>query len=591
MADEARLHELLDLVEQARAEGDKDTESKAMAAYKRESAQAAAPAPVPQMPAAPSMGGGYMPSFMRNLMGKSQDVPEEYGRGLTAGDLAKGVPEVALQAGTGLVAMPVAGFSGMGTWAGNRMGLTDKQPGDVVRSVQEGMTYQPRSTTGRILSRGVSLPGELWSQATTELAAPLAEGNDGQPRIRGPQQKLAMEDWIAKGRPRGEGSPLLAAALKTFGDVAAPGVFAKRAATAPRGRYTQPKPAEVPTTEQLKAASSNAYKASEEAGVVIAPESTLRIIDMINRVAKSENLGRLPPKLSEAKAILTERYDKSQPLSLRDADKVRQLINDAKKSTDAADQRLAKILQEDYDEFLTGLKPDDVIAGNAEAGLRYLGEARSLYKRRKNSELVDEMEHDAGLTGSTNYTQAGAELALRREFLRLAKNEREMKRFTPEQRRAIERVADPGRGANALRNIGKFDPTRGGVPAFMASILGGGSGAVLAGPTGAFLGPTLLGGAAHMANRAAAKITKSNVERAREALVGRGLPGATQRVPASTSRRSVSSLRDDLLRLDAAIAALPKNVPANDPYRLMLAAETERLRKAIAAGESSAVSP
>lgn len=36
MADEKRLHELLDLVEQARNEGDKDTEAKAISAYKRE---------------------------------------------------------------------------------------------------------------------------------------------------------------------------------------------------------------------------------------------------------------------------------------------------------------------------------------------------------------------------------------------------------------------------------------------------------------------------------------------------------------------------------------------------------------------------
>lgn len=51
MADEARLHEILDLVEQARAEGDKDTEALAMAAYKKESA----PEPV-QAAATPTRG-------------------------------------------------------------------------------------------------------------------------------------------------------------------------------------------------------------------------------------------------------------------------------------------------------------------------------------------------------------------------------------------------------------------------------------------------------------------------------------------------------------------------------------------------------
>ena len=51
MADEARLHDLLDLVEQARAEGDKVTEQKAVAAYKAASTAA---------PSDPSAGGGTL---------------------------------------------------------------------------------------------------------------------------------------------------------------------------------------------------------------------------------------------------------------------------------------------------------------------------------------------------------------------------------------------------------------------------------------------------------------------------------------------------------------------------------------------------
>jgi hypothetical protein len=132
----------------------------------------------------------------------------------------------------------------------------------------------------------------------------------------------------------------------------------------------------VPTTQELKNASEKMYDASEKAGVVIKPESTTRVISMIQKVADEENLGKLPPKISEAAAVLSDRIQKNQPLSLRDADKVRQLINDAKKSTDAADQRLAKIIQTKYDAYLDNLKPVDTLAGDSAQGVAMLKEAR-----------------------------------------------------------------------------------------------------------------------------------------------------------------------------------------------------------------------
>lgn len=42
-----------------------------------------------------------------------------------------------------------AGLAGIGTAVGKAAGLTDKEPGDVVRSVQSGMTYEPRTTGGK----------------------------------------------------------------------------------------------------------------------------------------------------------------------------------------------------------------------------------------------------------------------------------------------------------------------------------------------------------------------------------------------------------------------------------------------------------
>jgi hypothetical protein len=180
-----------------------------------------------------------------------------------------------------------------------------------------------------------------------------------------------------------------------------------------------------------------------------------------------------------------------------------------------------------------------VASGNAAHGLELLKEARTQFKRRRKSELLDEIDKRADVTGDVNYTQAGQDLALRREYAKLAKNERQMKMFSAEEQAAIRQVAKGGKKANILRNIGKMDPTRGGASAAIntgvGGVTGGAVGAMLGGPAGAgagvIAGQALLGGAAHLANKAALRITRENIARARETLVGRGLTGTARPAP------------------------------------------------------------
>jgi hypothetical protein len=370
----------------------------------------------------------------------------------------------------------------------------------------------------------------------------------------------------------------------------------------PVRRAPKAKPDAVPTTQKLSQAAEQAYQASEAAGVVIRPESTSRAAGIFRDVAKAENLGKLPPKLSEAVAVLEERVASAQPLSLKDADKVRQLIGDAMKSTDAADRRLAKIIQGRYDNYIETLAPSDILAGNTEQGVSMLKQARELYGRRKNSEMLDKMERDAQRKGESNYTQAGVEHALRREFEKLANNDKKMRPLTPEQRAAVEKVAAPGLAQTMLRNIGKFDPTAGG----MGSLVGTGTGGVAAWMAG--LDPLTglaLPAAGFLSKRAATALTNRNVGRARESLVGRGLPTGAQvpgllgaeAVPANTgllgavAPRAVEQIRQDLIRLDAEIQKIPANEPAGSARMQALSAAWERLRAELAAAESGGASP
>ena len=57
--------------------------------------------------------------------------------------------EAALNLGSQMVALPVAGLAGLGTETANVLGLTDKTGAEAVHSVGEAMTYQPRGEMGK----------------------------------------------------------------------------------------------------------------------------------------------------------------------------------------------------------------------------------------------------------------------------------------------------------------------------------------------------------------------------------------------------------------------------------------------------------
>jgi hypothetical protein len=531
--------------------------------------------------------GGYNPIAGR-IGGSIQALSSELG--LTPENTASpiknafGPAETALQFGTAGVATPIAGLAGIGQGVWNKLApesLRGPDAANRVRQVQGAMTYQPRTGMGAGMSRVVGLPGEKFAAGTNYLGEKTAE--------------------VTR-------SPLLGSAVKTVGDIAPAVVGAKFSGARmpqpkPSGKYT-PSTRSVPTSAELKAASDALYKAADESNVVIRPESTRKVVDMLQSIADKENLGKLPPKMKEAADILTDRADTGKPLSLSDADKVRQLINDAKKSTDPADQRLAKIAQKQYDDYLDNLKPEDTLAGDAATGVAVLKQAREMYKRRRGSEMIDSMERKAGLSGDAKYSQAGLEHALRTEFLKLARNDKKMQMLTAEQRAAIERVASPGVRANILRNIGKFDPTKGGMPAFMTSVVGGGGGALLGGPGGAVAGPALLGVLANLANRGAAKITKANVSKARESMVGSesGLldagpnakPLSVQKGPlGQQSPRSPDVIRAEIYGLEQRAGKLSAQASPSSPEARAIWKDLEllqaELKQAESRGESAGV--
>jgi hypothetical protein len=430
------------------------------------------------------------------------------------GQAIPGVLEAALNAGTGVIS-PIPALidtiaNRLGTAAGwNKDG---NNPNDDYAKAKEKYTYEPRTESGKAHAEQVGA-----------LFRPVNDVLEGAGKVAGSTaRELGAPERIATDLE--QMTPDAIGAATTRVPEAAGAI--KRAVT--ERPAAAAKAAPIPTTEELQSAKQKLYDAAEHSGVVIKPEVTAKSAQIFRDVARKENLGKLPPKLAEAATILEERVANNDPLTLSDADKARQLINDALKSTDAGDRRLGKVIKGQYDTFLDNLGPDDTLAGDPEIAVGFLKAARDTNRRFENSRLVDSTVRRAERAGDAKYTQAGDEHALRTEFKKLADNDKKMRTLAPAQRQAIEDVARGGstRGrrlaTNLLRNAGKFDPTSGGMAAYIAQGAGATLGGALGGIAGTGVGAMTVPALGFAAKRGATRLTRGNVARAREALVGRG---------------------------------------------------------------------
>jgi hypothetical protein len=504
---------------------------------------------LPEGPAA----GGYNPILGR-LGGATTAIGEKLG--MTPENTrspiknAFGPLETALQMGTGAALTPVAGLAGIGQGIKNLV-----SPGmpaaDRVQQIQ-GMAYQPRTGVGQGMARTAAVPAEIYARGTNYLGEKATDIT---------------------------GSPAIGAAIKTAGDVA-PMVVGARSMERPQprrtGDYISTKN-EIPTTEQLTKASKDAYAAGKESGVIVPAEGYAKSLDSVRKMAAEEGIN--PTLHPKSTAVLKElEAAGGKPLTLQEAETLRKIALDAEDDLNPVtraptpDARLAGKIVDQLDESIEALSVNDP--------------ARTLWARSRRSQMIDQMVHRAEIKAGAHYTQAGMEHALRQEFKQLALNPRRMRGLTKEQRAAVEKVATGGPVENTLRALGKFDPTT----SVVSSLGSLGTAGILGPLTGG--ASALLPVAGFGARRLATRATSRNVDAAREALVGRGMPNAaplTRASPTPLSAAPQGSTSRTPIQLQAAMALLEKKagkLNANDPQQLRsIWQEFERIQAELASGQ------
>lgn len=270
------------------------------------------------------------------------------------------------------------------------------------------------------------------------------------------------------------------------------------------------KPA-VPTREALKEAASAAYRAADEAGVVYRPEAVAKIHGSVESMLQRNGFDKdLHPDTAAVLRRLREQSEQGQPLSLEQMENLRRVALNAEGAMKPSDRRLAAMVVDQIDDITESLGAADTLAGSGEHAQTLLRQARDLHTRTKKSDEIDALIRRAELS-APNFSGSGMENALRTEFRALAKNDKRMRRFSPEERAAIERVAQGDLPTNTLRMLGKFAPT-----GVVSTGLSSGAGYMVGGPVGAMALP-LTG---FVARRGATALTERSARRAGEMMRG-----------------------------------------------------------------------
>lgn len=269
----------------------------------------------------------------------------------------------------------------------------------------------------------------------------------------------------------------------------------------------------IPSNEALSKAAQAAYKAADDAGVIIRPESAQRLATSIKQQLAEDGFDTA---LHPGVMAVLNRLDglEGQNVTLKGMDIIRRVAANAAGDVTRPDQqRLVSKMINQIDDFIGDLKPADVLAGDSREAANQMLKARSLWTRLKKAEKVDSAILKAERRAASTGSGGNADNAMRQNVRALLDNPKTARGMSAAEKKAAERVVRGTVPQNALRLAGKLAPT-GVVSGTLSSAAGYG----LAGPIGIGL-PVLGAGAKALAD----KMTVGNVEKLSQLIRSGGL--------------------------------------------------------------------
>lgn len=203
------------------------------------------------------------------------------------------------------------------------------------------------------------------------------------------------------------------------------------------------------TQDEFKAAAQAGYKAAEDAGVYIKPEDFQKFV-----AALPDELNGYHPDVTPTAGKIVNVLQKAGekgPITLDALDNLRSIASGASISRDANEARLAGAITHKIDDFVEGLKPENILLGadDAKGAVDALTNARQLWKTYSKMKTVSDIVDTGDLLNDPNWIKA--------QFRAIVKNPTKLNRYTEAEKKAIADVARTG----TLEKVLKIIPLRG----------------------------------------------------------------------------------------------------------------------------------
>jgi hypothetical protein len=206
----------------------------------------------------------------------------------------------------------------------------------------------------------------------------------------------------------------------------------------------------TPSTEQLKAQSDAAYDVLDKSGFQFFRKEFNQHMDTLPSKLRSEvgYAEGLSPKIDAVMAQLKS----DRPKDIVELQALRKVIGGAAKSPDPQERLVANSVLDEFDDYLLNA-PNKALIVRDPAALEAWKIAKSDYAKMKKSELITDIIERAEVS------QGNKERNMASQLSALAKNEKKMRFFTPDEQEAIKTAAKGGATQKILQILGKFTPT------------------------------------------------------------------------------------------------------------------------------------
>jgi hypothetical protein len=209
----------------------------------------------------------------------------------------------------------------------------------------------------------------------------------------------------------------------------------------------------------LKSIANSAYKAADDAGVVIKAPGFQAWTREVSEIMRRNGLDPiLHPQATAALKRIQDLAKAGQPIKLSEIGILRKIIGASMDSTKSSRRQMGMVLKTNLDKYTASLGKSDSLAGDPKAAQALLTTAREAWSRMSRSEDLQKVITDAATTSTETSGPAFAK-ALTNGLKAMFKNDKRMRGFTPDEKGAIRKIIMGGNIQKSLELLSKLAPS------------------------------------------------------------------------------------------------------------------------------------